>query len=126
MSELRRLDPHDPLPDGKFIAVLRRFDEDNPRETMIELIVADGSGLEHNSRAQDADGRLLDYEDAIQAALRQAEREHFPCVYGIDRLAGPREQSILSHNGDHSAGSMPTEDADLEEGRHGTDLRDRR
>ena len=42
MAEIRRLDPHDPLPDGpgKHLVVLRRFEEDDPGRRLVEIILS--------------------------------------------------------------------------------------
>ena len=124
MAELRRLSPHDPLPDGRFVAVMRRFDEDDPRRVMVEMIVSHRSGAERTSRPQREDGSFMEYEEAIEAAQREADAHGVPLVCAVDRTAGPRERDILAHDGDHSARDQ-VDDMDLEEGEHGSDMRDR-
>lgn len=126
MVETRRLNAHDPLPDGRFVAVLRRFAEDGPREVMVETVVADGRGAERTARPQRADGSFMEYEEAVTDAERFAEAQGIPLVCAIDRTAGPRERDILAHGGDHSAVGEQLDDTDPEDGETGSDMRDRR
>lgn len=121
MAEIHRLRPHDPLPDGRFIAVMRRFDEDDPRRVMVEMIMSRPHHGESTSRPQRADGYFMEYEEAIEAASHLADAEGL-AVYAVDRTAGPRERDILAHGGDHSAGPE-ADDMDLEDGEHGPDMR---
>lgn len=126
MVETRTLQPHDPLPGPPAIVVMRRFDEDDPRRLMIELIVSHRSGAEQTSRPVRADGTLMEFEEAITAALDLAAARRLEAVYVVDRTAGPRERDILSHGGDHSVASDQLDDMDLEDGEKGPDMRDRR
>lgn len=126
MAEIRHLRPHDPLPSGHAVTVMRRFDEDDPRRLMVEMIVSHRSGGEETSRPQRADGSLMAFEEAIEAARRHAEEHGLTVVYAVDRTGGPREQEVLRREGDHSVGADRLDDADLEEGEHGPDMRDRR
>jgi hypothetical protein len=124
MAEIRRLNPHDPLPGGHYVAVMRRFDEDDPKRVMVETIVGHASGAEETSRPQRADGFFMEYEEAVEAAKHLAERAGLAAVYAVDRTAGPRERDILAHGGDHSTGMDALSDTDLEEGERGPDMRD--
>ncbi len=46
MAEIRRLNPHDPMPEGGHaVVVLRRFDEDDPHKTVVEVTLTHRSGL---------------------------------------------------------------------------------
>lgn len=125
MVETRTLDPHDPLPDPPAIVVMRRFDEDDPRSLMIELILAHSSGAEETSRPVREDGSFMDMDEAIAAARGMAQARGLPLVYVVDRTAGPRERDILSHGGDHSVHMDELDDMDLEDGERGPDMRDR-
>ncbi len=126
MAELRRLDPHDPLPDrGRFLLVMRRFGEDSPRLTLTELIASDGETSPQVGVPLGADGMPLDFEAAVQEATRRAERDDYATVYAVDRTAGPREREVLAHHGDHATGSAKLADTDPEDGETGSDLRDR-
>ena len=126
MVKTRTLQPHDPLPDPPAIVVMRRFDEDDPRRLMIELIVAHASGAEETSRPLHDDGTPMDLDQAIAAARKLAGERSLEAVYVVDRTAGPRERDILSHGGDHSVDMDQLDDMDLEDGEKGPDMRDRR
>lgn len=124
MTDINRLDPHAPLPDGPFVAVLRRFDEDDPRRVVLEMIHNSG-GPEVTSRPQRDDGSFMEYEEAIAAASVLAEKSGLPSVTVIDRTAGPRERDILAHGGDHGVGMEDALDMDLEGGERGPTMADR-
>lgn len=126
MAVIRTLEPHDPLPPAPAIVVMRRFDEDDPRSVMIEMIVSHQSGAEETSRPVLDDGTLMDFEQAVAAARALANAQGFEEVYVVDRTAGPRERDILAHGGDHSVHMEKLDDMDLEEGEKGSDMRDRR
>lgn len=125
MIEVRRLHSHDPLPGGHSITVLLRFEEERPNATMVEMVVSHKSGAEETSRPVGADGRLLDLDEAIEQAIELARRKGLTVVYRIDRTAGPREQDILAHGGDHGVNGELLSDDDMEEGERGPDMRDR-
>jgi hypothetical protein len=120
--ELRRLDPHDPLPEsGSYVLVIRRLAEDMPEGTRTEILRATGRGLpEEEIVAPD-----LGFEDAIRAGQDLARRHSIRMVYAVDRTAGPREQEVLQHHGDHSFPADTLEDTDPEDNERGTDIRDR-
>ena len=126
MVETRTLQPHDPLPDPPAIVVMRRFDEDDPRNLMIELIVSHASGAEETSRPLREDGSFMDMDEAVAAAHPLARARGLKLVHVVDRTAGPREREILSHGGDHSVHNEALDDMDLEDGERGPDMRDRR
>jgi hypothetical protein len=126
MVKTRTLQPHDPLPDPPAIVVMRRFDEDDPRHLMIELIVSHPSGAEETSQPAHDDGTLMDLDQAIAAARKLAGERGLEVVHVVDRTAGPRERDILSHGGDHSIAGEQLDDMDLEDGEKGPDMRDRR
>jgi hypothetical protein len=126
MVNTRTLQPHDPLPDPPAIVVMRRFDEDDPRSLMIELIVSQSSGAEETSRPVHDNGALMDLDEAIAAACKLAAKRGLELVHVVDRTAGPRERDILSHGGDHSIDGEQLDDMDLEDGERGPDMRDRR
>lgn len=94
--------PHDPLPDGPALVLLRRFEEDDPRQVMIELVALDAHHTESNARLTDEQGRPPSWEEATQRAQAMAAEAKFPALHRIDRTAGPREQEIAAHGGDHS------------------------
>jgi hypothetical protein len=126
MAEVMMLEPHDPLPPAPAIVVMRRFDEDEPRSVMIEMIVSHASGAEETSRPVRADGTLMELEEAVEAARGLADSHGLAQVHVVDRTAGPREREILEHAGDHSVHMDALDDMDLEEGEKGPDMRDRR
>ena len=125
MTEIIDLSPHAPLPDGPALVLLRRFEEDDPRRVMIEIVALDSHHTESNARMTDEGGRPPSWEDATARALRSAADARFTTLYRIDRLAGPREAEIASHGGDHSTNMEELEDTDPEDGEPGTDMRDR-
>jgi hypothetical protein len=126
VTEVHRLQPHDPVPEsGRYLLVLRRFAEDAPRVTLTELVISDGRDPPQLTVPMGSDGAPLDFEGAVSAAQARAEREGFDRVYVVDRTAGGREQEILAHHGDHTVGMEKLDDMDLEEGERGSDLRDR-
>jgi len=126
MAVIRKLEPHDPLPPAPAIVVMRRFDEEDPRSVMIEMIVSHPSGAEETSRPVLDDGTLMDMEQSVEAARALANAQGIEEVHVVDRTAGPREREILSHGGDHSVDMETLDDMDLEEGEKGSDMRDRR
>ena len=126
-STIRIIDlaPHDPLPDGPALVLLRRFEEDDPRQIMIELVALDAHHTESNARVTDQHGNPPSWEEATERAQATAEEAKFPALHRIDRTAGPREQEIAAHGGDHSANMENLQDFDLEDGEAGPDMRDR-
>jgi hypothetical protein len=126
MTELRRLSPHDPLPDeAPFRLVLQRFGEDAPRVAVVELITATADEPPRLMVPARADGTPMGFEEAVTAALAQAKREGFPVLHALDRTAGPREQEVLTHDGDRTVNMQTLQDTDPEDGESGTDIRDR-
>ena len=128
MVKIVTLEPHDPLPDGpgRRVLVLVRFDEDNPRETVIELHLTGGEAEAEATRPVGPDGVPMPLGDVIEAARAVAKSEGLDKAYILDRTAGPRERDIIAHHGDHSVNMEGLRDDDLENGEPGTDMRDRR
>ena len=126
MTEVRYLDPHDALPDdlGRHVLVLHRFDEDEPRRTVVELTLVTAPGRIEATRPMRPDGKPMSFEEAVEAAKRVAESEGMAMVHAVDRTAGPREREILASGGDHSVNMEKLDDMDLEEGERGSDMRD--
>ena len=122
------LEPHDPLPEGaaRRVVLLRRFDEDVPGTTHLELRLEGGGKPAEFAQPSDSAGHPMAWEAAIDAARRVAESEKLAVFYVLDRTAGPREQVVLEHHGDHSADMAKLEDTDPEDGETGSDMRDRR
>ena len=126
MAATRKLDPHDPIPEtGRHVVLLRRFEEDDPRRVMLELLVSRGHDAPELTQPVRADGTAMGVREALQLARDIADREQLPTVYVIDRLAGARERDILRHDGDHTVHMSELDDFDLEEGERGSDMRDR-
>lgn len=125
MAEIRRLDPHAPLPEGlgRHVIVFSHFDEDEPRRTVTEIILATGHGETETTRPVRPDGTPMSFDEAVDAGRRVAESEHLELVYAVDRTAGAREREILAHGGDHTVGMAKLDDMDLEEGERGPDMR---
>jgi hypothetical protein len=119
--EQRRLDPHDPLPEsGHYVLVIRRFAEDQPNITRIEIQRGTGSGLPVEEPVT-----TEDFATAVREAEAIAAHHGIIIIYVVDRTAGPLEREVLSHHGDHSFTGDKLEDTDPEDNEPGTDLRDR-
>ena len=125
MVEVRRLDPHDPLPDGGHrVIVMHRLDEDDPRHTHTEIFLTDAPGRGEAVRPMRPDGTPMPLDEAIEAAKRVADSEGLPDVHVVDRTAGPREREVLAAGGDHSVNMAGLSDDDPEDGERGSDMRD--
>ncbi len=120
----RKLEPHAPLPEGRHVSVLRRFDEDNPDQVVTEIVLGTAPGRAETVNPAQPDGTPMSFGEAIAAAKRVAESEHIGTVFVVDRTAGSREHEILEHGGDHSVDMDKLDDMDLEEGERGPDMRD--
>lgn len=124
MTEIIRLEPHDPLPDGGNIAlVLRRFGEDDPTAVITEIDFFGRHPAVVLALAES--GQPLHFEDAIHEAVRQAAQRGIATVYAVDRTAGRREQEVLRHGGDHSVRADELSDTDEEDGERGATILDR-
>jgi hypothetical protein len=125
MTEIVRLQPHDPLPDyGLHGIVLRRFGEDDPNAVVTEIAF---SGPEPVSMpAVHRDGSPIGLDEAIRIALVESEQRGVEKLYVVDRTAGRREQAVIGHHGDHSAGAEALDDSDAEDGVTGSSLLDRK
>jgi hypothetical protein len=128
VTELIRLQPHDPLPDANAYAapfglVIRRFGEDDPNAVITEL---DFFGR-HPTRTMVAGqgGTNAPWEDVLQRAQEEAKALGIAKLYAVDRTAGGREQEVLSHRGDHSVRSEELSDTDPEDGENGSTILDR-
>jgi len=124
MTEIIRLDAHDPLPEtGSYALVIRRFGEDDPNAVVTEL---DFFGRHRTmSIAVGPDGLPLAWEDVVQGARREANERGYAVLYAVDRTAGRREQQVLRHHGDHSFGPSVLVDTDEEDGVRGSTMLDR-
>lgn len=126
MTELRVLQPHDPVPEGgRYMLVLRRFGEDSPGTAITEIITADGRDPPEVSVALLPNAEPMDFRRAVQQAKVDADRRGFGVVYAVDRTAGPRERMVKQHGGDRATGLDRMADTDQEDGEMGTDIRDR-
>jgi hypothetical protein len=125
MTDVVRLQPHDPLPDyGLHGIVLRRFGEDDPNAVVTEIAF---SGPEPVSMpAVHRNGSPFDLDDAIRIALVESEKRGVAKLYVVDRTAGRREQVVIQHHGDHSGGTARLDDTDAEDGVTGSSLLDRK
>jgi hypothetical protein len=120
----RTLEPHAPLPDGRHVSVLRRFDEDNPDRVITEIVLGHDGGRSETANPARPDGAPMSLPEAVEAGKRVAETEGIHTVFVVDRTAGPREHEILEHGGDHSVNMAHLDDMDLEDGERGPDMRD--
>jgi hypothetical protein len=124
MTQIIRLDPHDPLPEhGEHALVIRRFGEDDPKMVITEIDFF-GRAPTMQLAVRD-DGKPLDWEDAVQGARAEAEGRGFRRLYAVDRTAGRREQEVIAHHGDHSVFSGELSDTDEEDGVKGSSILDR-
>ena len=125
MAEVRKLDPHAPLPEGlgRHVIVFSHFDEDDPRATVTEIILTNGPGDAEATRPVRPDGTAMSFDEAVDAGLRVAESEGLDVVYAVDRTAGSRERDVLAHDGDHTVGMAELQDMNLEDGERGPDMR---
>lgn len=124
MTTITSLDPHDPLPDGPAIILMRRFEEDDPKHDMMELIVIGADQTERTSRLLTPDGLPMPWDEAERRVISDAEEAGIERLYRIDRTAGPREHEVEIHGGDRTVNMDALDDFDLEEGERGSDMRD--
>lgn len=123
--EVRRLDPHDPLPEGRShrVIVLRRFDEDDPRKIVTEITLTGAPGRSEVARPTHADGSAMSLDQVIVAAKQVAKTEGIDQVFVLDRTAGQLEHEVIEHSGDHSFPGKRLRDTDPEDGETGADMR---
>ncbi len=126
MTEIVTLQPHDPLPEGHSVVLMRRFAEDRPRAVVIEMIVRNPDKSEETSLPPGDHGDPATWEEATSLARQRAAEEGLKRIWRVDRTAGAREQEILAHDGDHSINDAKLVDDDSEEGVQGSDMRDRK
>lgn len=123
MTEITTLAAHDPMPSGPgHVIVLRRFEEEDPSKTTVQIILTGTPDQTTHPRLPD--GKPMPFDQAITAAKRVAESEGIGSVFVLDRLQGAREQDILRHDGDHSVHMSRLSDTDPEDGVQGSDMRD--
>ena len=123
MTETIHLDPHDPIPEGRTVTVLRHFKEDDPDSATIEIRLSGKPG--QTTHPHRPDGSLMLLDEAIAIARTIAIQEGIGRVFVIDRMAGPREHDIITHAGDHSVHGEQLLDIDEEDAVRGSDMRDR-
>ena len=122
MTETIHLAAHDPMPEERSIVVLRHFQEDDPDQATIEIVLSGKpSQVTHPHRP---DGTLMHLDEAIAAAGKVAAQEGLSKVFVIDRMGGARERDVLGHDGDRSIHSSSLSDTDDEDGVRGSDMRD--
>lgn len=124
MIETIHLAPHDPMPagPGRTVVVLRRFEEDDPDQTVIQIVLT--GTPEQSTHPHRPDGTPMRLDEAIAAAGKVAQEEGLSRVYVLDRIGGAREHDILNHGGDHSIHMERLSDTDEEDGERGPDMRD--
>ena len=123
--EIRKLDAHDPLPEGqrRRVVVLRRFDEDDPRRIVTEIMLSASPGQSEVVQPRRADGATMSLDEAVAAARKVAESEGIGQVFVLDHTAGRLEHDIIEHAGDHSFPGKTLADTDPEDGETGPDMR---
>ena len=124
MTEIRTLAPHDPLPNGHSVVLMRRFAEDAPDQLAIEMIVTNPDRSEETSIPTGSDGAPLDWDAAVAAAKERATEEGLQRIWTVDRTQGRREQQIIQSGGDRMIDGETLDDDDLEDGEPGPDMRD--
>jgi hypothetical protein len=124
MTQTIHLGPHDPIPSGpgRQVVVLRRFEEDYPDGTSVQIILT--GTPEQATHPRRPDGSPMHLDEAIAAAGRVAAEEGIGQVFVLDRISGRREQDILRHDGDHTVHMEHLDDSDEEDGERGPDMRD--
>ena len=124
MTDTITLAPHDPMPSGpgRHVVVLRRFREDDPAQTEVQIILT--GAPEQSTHPRNPDGSVMDLAHAIGAAAKVAKSEGLGRIFVLDRVSGPREQDILQHGGDHTVHMEELADSDEEDGVRGSDMRD--
>ena len=122
MTEITNLDPHDPIPSGHHVVVLRRLEEDSPGRITTQIILT--GKTEETTHLRNPDGSPMHLDQAIRAATKVAESEGLRRVFVLDRTQGRRESEILRHDGDHSVNMERLTDTDPEDGERGPDMRD--
>lgn len=123
--DIRKLDPHDPLPEGRSgrVIVLRRFDEDDPRKIVTEITLTGAPGRSEAVQPVRTDGAAMSLEEAVSAAREVAKSEGIGQVFVLDRTAGRLEHEVVEHAGDHSFPGKTLDDTDPEDGENGPDMR---
>ena len=123
--EIRKLDPHDPLPEGRSgrVIVLRRFDEDDPHKIVTEITLTGPPDRAEAVQPVRADGTAMSLDEAASAAQKVAESEGIGQVFVLDRTAGRLEHEVIEHAGDHSFPGKTLDDTDPEDGENGPDMR---
>ena len=124
MIETITLSPHDEMPagPGRQVIVLRRFEEDEPGRTTVQIVLT-GTPQE-TTHPRRPDGTPMRLDEAIAAARQVANSEGLDRIFVLDRTQGVREKEILEHGGDHSVHMENLVDTDEEDGEHGADMRD--
>lgn len=123
--EIRKLGPHDPLPEGRpsRVIVLRRFDEDDPRKIVTEITLTGPPGRSEAVQPVCPDGTAMSLDEAVSAARKVAVSEGIGQVFVLDRTDGRLEHEIIEHAGDHSFTGKVLDDTDPEDGENGPDMR---
>lgn len=124
MAEITMLAPHDPLPEGSAVVLMRRFAEDVPDREMIELIVALPEGGGRTEIPTGPDGAPLDWEHSLAHAEEVAAHEGIERVFTVDRLAGAPERRIAERGGDRSVGERALVDDGSDQAGPGPDMRE--
>lgn len=122
MTDIIHLAPHDPIPNGRALSVLRHFEQDDPDRATIEIVLSGKPDQVTHPRRPD--GTPMTLHEAIAAARAVAKQEGIAKVFVIDRMAGPREHDIMVHGGDHSVHMDQLLDTDEEDAVRGSDMRD--
>lgn len=125
MAEIRLLAAHDPLPDTPSVGILRRFEEDQPGRTVLELVIARRDHTRETRFVSRPGGGAATLDHALEAAISTASAEGLTEIWHLDRTGGPLEREVLQRHGDHSFTGLALDDDDLEDGEHGADMRDR-
>lgn len=81
MTAVKRLEPHDELPEsGRFVLVMRRFGEDAPDTAITEIIVADDNRPSEMIVALRPDGNSMHFDEAVATGVAFAEERGLSVV----------------------------------------------
>ena len=110
MTETIRLAPHDPVPDyGSHALVLRRMGEDDPGSVVTEVVF-------YGAHASSTPVGNVSLEEAVKAALAEAEKRGLKTLYVGDRTAGKLEREALNDHGERNFTADTLQDTDTEDG----------
>ena len=102
MTQVVRLQPHDPLPTGRgdYITVVHRFKDGDPGEIVTEIMVNTRGAGAQTAVAEEHGLHALSFGQALERARRLAEHNGIAQVFVVDRTAGDSERIVAAHHGE--------------------------